>query len=112
MIQGFRVTIMVGTGTDKYGLPIKLSDAARALARIRIKLAQAFGGYTETAHNGGWVNPEGDLVQETSVSFTTIIDETKVAEIPKAAEWARVLLLQEQVLVTLEPVQYEFATAG
>lgn len=108
MTPGYKVTLSVGTEYDKHGMPITPTQRVKALSRLRIKLAEMFGGYTETTHNGGWINPDSQLVQETSVSFQMIIGEDKLKLVSSAANWARVLLLQEQVLVTREAIEFEF----
>jgi hypothetical protein len=107
MKHGNRVTITVGTGVDKYGMAIRPIAKQQALSRLRIRFATIFGGYTETEHNGGWIY-EGQLVQEASTSFQFVVDHDKLHLVGSAANWARVLLLQEQVLITREPLEYQF----
>lgn len=107
MSQGYRVVFTVGTGTDKLGLEISEQSKFAYLIYSREWLAKTFGGYTETEHSGGWIDPRGKLIQESSVSFTVIVDGD-LTKVDLAAQRLLWMFQQEQVLVTKEPIEYEF----
>lgn len=41
---------------------------------FRRKLADSFGGYTATVGEGGWVDPDGQLVEERVVVYTVAVE--------------------------------------
>jgi hypothetical protein len=56
----YRLTVPTTLGTAP--APADLVEALRA--QIKRAFAVAFGGYTETPANGGWLNADGELVEE------------------------------------------------
>lgn len=104
-----RIAITAGIGFDAYGKPLDVTDfVLPALARIRLHLARRFGGYTETASEGGWVNAGGQLVQEMGRTWSVVTDDATTEDAELAAEWVRDELGQSSVLLTTEPLRSAF----
>ncbi len=71
-------------------------------------VADAFGGYTSTHSDGGWVT-NNSLVEEPSLSIQAIIPDDLVLRVPTIAEQLRALFNQQSVLVTrqkLDSIEY------
>lgn len=62
--MSYRITITAGMGETAEGRALTPFEVNRAVERARRVLAESFGGYTEVATSGGWVNDEGRLVEE------------------------------------------------
>lgn len=92
----FRATIIAGITQDRDGNAIK--DTLHKLQNIRAKLARDFGGYTEVQSFGGWINPEGELVEELGRTWTIYTDKGYgVAH--NAAEFVSFELNQDSVVL-------------
>lgn len=68
-------SIVVGVEIDRQDNRIdreSLHDSI--LPDIRYMLAKAFGGYTENVLSGGWITPDGQLMEEEVRQFTVFID--------------------------------------
>ena len=91
-------TITAGTDQDKDGKLIRGVVANTALHFIRNEAAKQFGGYTETKANGGWINPEGLLVEECSTVFTICADDGQAVR--EFASYVRETLNQHSVVFT------------
>jgi len=68
-------SLIVGVKFDRHNQTIdheKLHDDI--LPSIRHLLATEFGGYTEVITTGGWINPDGHLVEEEGRQFTILVD--------------------------------------
>lgn len=97
-----KVTFAVGEGLDRWGKPIdgalsRELDADKAVAL-------AFGGYSTTHVDGGWVDGSGHLVQEPSALISAFVQPGDLQKIPIVAETLRGLFNQESVLVSQEPL--------
>jgi len=72
--------IGVGVQFDRFNQPIDAEDLHdNLLPSIRRMLASEFGGYTEKQTSGGWINPDGHLVEEEGRTFSVLYDPTKVS---------------------------------
>lgn len=66
---------------------------------LRRALAAAFGGFTQTAGEGGWVSPSGELVYETVFVYDVAILPSQNAELARIAVDAGRRLGQHSVYV-------------
>lgn len=63
---------------------------------VRSHVADRFGGYTEHTARGGWMDANGDLVEETTHVLTVVgMDETDAQAV---ARWVAAKSDQEEVL--------------
>lgn len=67
----YRIGFGIGETGDRK--PILESDANRRLHHIYSEAAEHFGGYTSQACSGGWVNPDGELCEESGVTLTILV---------------------------------------
>ena len=100
------LTFIVGTGENRHGDLISEKDKRIALDKIRAMLASEFGGYTESATLGGWMNPQGKLVTEQGRKFEVYTYKTENA-LDCANTMAR-LLNQHSVVLSKSDVISEF----
>ena len=63
------IRITIGTGKTKDGNVIHPRTRDLVLDQIRRHAALAFGGWTESAARGGWVDDQGNVVTESVVVF-------------------------------------------
>ena len=105
-----RLSITVGLGFDTNGQLITPQSRMLALTNVRVYMARMFGGYTETQGYGGWINDAGELIEEESVTFTSVItDETTnengvAKRAGMAAEYVRNAFNQTSVLLVKDEV--------
>lgn len=56
-----------------------LDNAGQSLApihrRLRLALANTFGGYTATPSEGGWVSPSGELMEEPGTLYRVAVPD-------------------------------------
>lgn len=103
---GYKVRFTVGLEFGKSGCTNK--GVAEAIKLARTALAVAFGGFTETLHNGGWISKDDTYVGERGLTFEVVIPGDKCPLVESFADYLRRELDQEQVLVTKEPIEFEF----
>jgi len=104
--MNYRINFYIGIGQDRDGVAITEPDLCLALANIRGVVAAEFGGYTETAAQGGWKNDAGELVLEPSIMLSTVTDRSNVEyRATKLAGYMARQLNQSAVMVTIEPLQ-------
>lgn len=104
----YLITIVVGTTWDKYGQALSGADFFDGVERIRRKLTDNFGGYTETKGVGGWFDGEM-VIEEPGRTWTTLtghIDSVGEVETTakQIAEYAASALQQASVLYYASPV--------
>lgn len=87
-------TLFIGTETKANGTSIHPIDATEATHAIKRRAAQLFGGYSLALVTGGWVNPDGELIEEMAIRLE-LVTEKPVREF---AVWAGRLLEQSGVL--------------
>jgi len=96
------MTIAVGTGYTKAGMPLSQKDVDIALGRFADKLSAIAGGYTMHNALGGYTHDDGHGVTEKSRVFTvTVWDGNKVLDVRRACEKVRDALQQESVYFDL-----------
>jgi hypothetical protein len=109
-----RVTFYIGIEKDREGRQIDAQTRANALAAIRVKAAQTFGGYSLFNGAGGWINPEGHLVEEANIRLD-IYSTASYAAIWGFAQESGRLLHQASILadlngnatfIDIEPVEH------
>lgn len=104
--MNLRIEFDFGIGRDKDGLMIPAIAFIPALARIKKKAVELYGGYTIYTTQGGWVN-NGALIEEdgrTLLIYTTEGVDHKVHEM---ANFIKEVLDQEAVYVSYQPVTLE-----
>ncbi|MGY6517479.1 MAG: hypothetical protein ACXIUZ_02075 [Lysobacteraceae bacterium] len=72
------LTITAGIEQDANGRPVR--DVAAKVREVRRLLAVTFGGYTETATAGGWVNDAGELIEESGRRWDILAEDASQAE--------------------------------
>ncbi len=103
-----KITFTIGIGKDKDDKTIPLADQVLFTKRACYMVARAFGGFTATVGAGGWVDPSGNLIEEESLSISTITDKPYNREESKElAEAFKELFNQTAVMVTRDVVQME-----
>lgn len=104
----YLITIVAGTTWDKYGQALGGADFFDGVERIRRKLTDNFGGYTETKTVGGWHDGEM-IVEEPGRQWSALtghIDSVVEVETQakQLAEYAASALNQASVLYYASPV--------
>lgn len=67
------INFYVATGFDQFGQPISPKVAVAALTEMRGLLCDKFGGYTETAGQGGWQEGKMKII-EPCIVFTCVAE--------------------------------------
>lgn len=70
MLTEYRIGI--GIGEDRNGHPISDRERENAIEHISFAAASRFGGYNLQHGQGGWINPDGRLVTEPTITLTII----------------------------------------
>lgn len=70
--------VLFGAGRDRYGLP--LTGVNLRLTQIARYASDKFGGYTLYRHNGGWIGPDGRLLEERGFTVSILSDVLPEAE--------------------------------
>lgn len=91
-------TIICGQGFDRGGNPIADPQDKRAI--VRRLLAGEFGGVTETACEGGWIDNEGKLVRERSVKWEIIVQGDQDIAVMATTQHIRDIFRQNCVALT------------
>lgn len=81
--------------------PTALVDALRA--DVKLAMANAFGGYTETVGTGGYVAQSGELIEETVYQIESYASEPNDELVAGLAERIKTALSQESVMVKVLP---------
>jgi len=66
--------IGLGVGFDRGGRRIGFAERDAALRSVYTRAATLFGGYFITSGDGGWIGPDGRLVQERGVQITVAVE--------------------------------------
>jgi hypothetical protein len=66
---------------------------------LREKLARAFGGYTETVGQGGYIMANGDLKQEAVLIYDVAMEDHLYPALTAIAQWLALVANQETVYV-------------
>jgi len=110
MTKGYRITYSVGIGLDLEGLPVLNLDKKIKLAKT--EAAVTFGGFDLSYRSGGWIDGEGKYIEEPAAIFTAIIGEDKLYAIEDFAVFLRLEFNQTSVLMTRQPIDFEFVESG
>jgi hypothetical protein len=102
VIDTKRVSFGVGQGFDASGKRLTNIEAKRDLAYSIV--ARAFGGFLASIGDGGWVDSQGNLVREESLSITSSVAPEALASVPVVASQLQALFAQESVLIAIESV--------
>lgn len=82
----------------RFILPI--TKDVEGMKKFRRTLAKEFGGYTATPCYGGWVNDQGELIEESNWMY-------EVAACPKRSTVVFLLAAQEAVALGQEALYWE-----
>ncbi len=96
-----RITFSIGQGKTKHGTPIE--NLPTLWPKAYLRLAEVYGGYTAKFCYGGWIDPEGELIQETSLVLEVVTDIDDSHEI--VAGYLGEIFEQSCVLVTVENLE-------
>lgn len=102
-----KAEITFGTGFDRDSNVIDRAKLALDITAFKTRAAKAFGGYTLLSGIGGYVNVNGQLVEEQSVTIVVILtanelnsEADRVSSVAGLASHIRKVLNQESVLVS------------
>lgn len=102
----------VGTGFNKDGEHIDPSHVIMAQAAFRGLLSREFGGFTETATMGGWVDGSGELVVEPGLQFVSMVESATIDTAKRKAEEVAAYMAgylgQESVMLSITPAVVSF----
>lgn len=99
----YRISITAGVGEDANGVKLAKDTVESGLANIRYGLTRRAGGYTETAVEGGWMDPHGRVVTEPGRRFTIMAPSAAPAR--EYADFIGHELHQRAVAVEVEALQ-------
>lgn len=90
-------------------IPTTHPDAEDVIAEVSAKLATAFGGYSRYDGTGGWVNDDGELIEEEHARLVATDSDTDKAEFTETfhieALYVKDRLNEDAVLVEVEEVE-------
>lgn len=89
--------LMVPTTIYNEPAPADLVDAVRA--SVKLALAEAFGGYTETRSAGGYRAESGELIEETVYQIEASYSEPNDELVWRLAAEIKNRLSQESVMI-------------
>jgi len=96
----YKATVTAGVGFDMHG---DILQANALLPKIRREIARHAGGYTELNTKGGWVDDEGELVDELGkqwiVYLPTSDRQQAIQQATMLAEFVRDSLNQRSVML-------------
>lgn len=104
----YRVEIGFGIGFDKNGVPIRKIDAE--VDDFIHRASRRFGGVAAIKVNGGWVNGQGDMVNEPGMILRIdgIQTDKDMASAKQFALAVKDALNQESVVFSVSQVETEF----
>lgn len=73
---------------------------------LKRELATAFGGYTAFETGGGWIDPNGKLVEEDGTTYQVAFPLERMGEIVSLAHQAGRLAKQQAVFYVIDGVAY------
>lgn len=89
--------LMVPTTIYNAPAPADVVDAIRA--EVKRAFAAAFGGYTETASNGGYLSESGELIEEPVYQIEASYEAEDDETVWRLAERIKAELRQEAVMI-------------
>jgi hypothetical protein len=104
------VALYVGIEKDGAGKQIDPEVRANALQAVRQSAAQEFGGYTISNAAGGWLNPEGKLIEEGSIRLDLYTTKGEV-QVSRWAAQVGAMFGQQSVLLD-DAGNVEFVESG
>ena len=93
-----KITISVGLA-NRVGQPIKSEVPVR---QLKARLTRLFGGITVQPTIGGWVNEEGDLLEEQSLQITIYTEEAQRAAVVDVLQQFTKATDQESAMLVVE----------
>lgn len=93
--------ITFGTEYDRFnGRVANIDEKLRQASR---EVAQVFGGYTlSPVQYGGWVTPDGRLIEESARTFTIAFEPAQVARLRRLANGIGIRFNQDTVMVEID----------
>ncbi len=95
----YKVSWIVGTGRDKDNQAIAIPDANKNAEAALRGIAVIFGGVSVSNGIGGWINGQGELVQESYIQLEVVTDNLE--SVRKVSESLRDLFQQNCILETV-----------
>lgn len=102
----YKIEFGFGVGEDKNGFSLNSSRVVAGLGNIRKEAARLFGGYTLRSVTGGWVNPEGRLVEEPGYTLQVFDDGSTNGNRAAMVGVIKEQLNQAAVAVTITEVKF------
>lgn len=96
-----RATLLIGIERDGDGVQLPDQVRSNGLAEVRTLAAREFGGYTLSNAAGGWINPQGVLVEEGAIRLDIYTDKPH-ADLFAFAREAGALFQQQSVVLDFE----------
>ena len=98
----------IGIGEDSTGKELSTEFLRAAIREAKKIVATNFGGYTITPATGGWVNPEGRLVEGSALVIETFTDHGRELVVTTIAEELARLFKQQSVATSITCAQFQF----
>lgn len=73
---------------------------------LKLELAATFGGFTAFETAGGWVNPEGELIEEDGTTYQVAFPLEQMGLVVSLAHQAGRLAKQQAVFYVIDGVAY------
>ena len=73
---------------------------------LKLELARTFGGFTAYETAGGWVNPEGELIEEDGTTYQVAFPLEQMGLIVSLAHQAGRMAHQQAVFYVVDGVAY------
>ena len=97
-----RVTYHVGEGFTSEGSPIDGDTALKYRHAAMLQAASLFGGFTAHGTDGGWADPQGNLITEPSWQLSVYTADTEHAS--AFGQFLRDLFRQTSVYMAVDSV--------
>lgn len=82
-------------------LPTEAYNFDKAADEIKRALSEKFGGYTTYDAQGGWINEEGELIDEPVKVYETYTDNARYSVFRSIAHNVRVTTGEDAVMFTI-----------
>lgn len=100
-------TLYIGTEYDKNHNYIPKRESHAAIEAIKREAGMMFDGYTMSFTIGGWNGPDDKPVEEHAIRLEIVTDSLHTGAIKELAQFAKILLKQESVMLLQQVVHFE-----
>lgn len=101
MTNQSQFSLYIGVGETKDGYAITKTERKNGELSIKQWAAELFGGYSMLQLNGGWINPNNELVQEPAIKLEILTKTDNATLVREFAKQCKELFNQEHVLMTV-----------